>query len=247
MSRITFGAATAASVALAGAVQAGTVVVDGLGGAVSMQSKEIAGVFGASSPSFTRDALGAIHDDLHAGGITTDGLVTFILADTDAGLAFVTLVDDDTIGDGAAEYDSQLGMTTTAPDTGVRFINDVADDIDLFYEPGNGTKTAAGEFTWDSTRYGDGFAWAELEEGDFVSFNFTKDGSEYASFPGLESEDTFQFLSWNGEAWEVLATGEFSVNDQFAFSFTVIPLPAPVAMGLAGLVGVGVIRRRRMA
>jgi hypothetical protein len=31
---------------------------------------------------------------------------------------------------------------------------------------------------------------------------------------------------------------------QFAYGFAVVPLPAPLALGLAGLVGVGLMRRR---
>ena len=77
-----------------------------------------------------------------------------------------------------------------------------------------------------------------------MTFNFNRGGPDHGSHPGLRRNNTFQFVSWNGEDWEVVATGEFSRRDQFAFSFTVIPLPAPVALGLAGLAIVGIARRR---
>ncbi|MCA9290582.1 MAG: VPLPA-CTERM sorting domain-containing protein [Phycisphaerales bacterium] len=240
--KMMFGAALAVA-GLGASAHAGTVVIDGLGGPVYMQSTSIPGVFGAGTPTFTNAALNLVHDNLHADGITTDGLVTFILADTDNGLTWMTLVDDITIGSGAANIDSSLGMTSTAPDTGVDFINDVNSDITQSFLPGNGTQVAAGTFNWDDQKYGDAFAWANLMEGDFVSFNFNRYQN---TTPGLNADDTFQFVTWNGSSWEVVTTGEFTNNNQFAYSFTVVPLPAPALIGLAGLSGLGILRRRAL-
>jgi len=243
--RATFSILTAvAATGLVTSVEAGSIDVDGIGGAVRMKSKAIDGVFDAASPNFSNAALDAVHADLHASGINTDGVVTFLAADTDDGLSFMALVDDNTQGTGEADFDSQLSMVSSAPDTASHYINDRNQDIGLFFGSGNGTKSAAGEFTWDSDRYGDAFAWAALDTGDFASFNFFRGGSEFDSFPGLAGDDTFQFVSWNGESWEIVATSEFSGAGQFAFSFTVIPLPAPVLMGAAGL-GLVAWRRRK--
>ncbi len=236
----------AAGIAIAGmaaSAQAGKVVVDGIGGAVTMESATIPGVFDASSPVFTNSALSAIHNDLKGKGITTDGVVTFILMDTTDGLTFAALVDDVTQPGGFNGFTASLGMSTTAPITGVDFINDANGDITQQLNPGNGTITSAGLFDWDADHLGDAFAWANLDAGDFVSFNFTEQDDTSA---GLASTDTFQFVSWNGAEWEVVANGDFTNDGQFAFSFTVLPVPAAALMGVAGLAGV-VIRRRRQA
>jgi len=232
------------SAVAAGSSLAGTVVVDGLGGAVNMHSKGVPALFDAAGPEFTNVALRAIHDDINASGIDTDGLVTFVLADTTDGLTFITLVDDESAGRAGNPMDTEMGMSTTGPDSLNHWINDSGQDILLHFDPPNNTQTAAGIFNWNADSRGDAFGWSNLAGGDFVTFNFTRGGPNHDSFPGLNEDDTFQFVSWNGEDWEVVARDVFSGEGDFAFSFTVIPLPAPVLIGTAGLVLVGVARRR---
>ena len=102
--------------------------------------------------------------------------------------------------------------------------------------------TASGEFSWNDNR-GDGFAWTRLADGDGVTFNFSQ-----IQGAGLETGDfSFQFVSFNGDSWNVIDMGEWTDDGQFAFSFmvTMIPLPTPVLMGIAGLAGVALLRRRR--
>jgi len=234
--------------ACAALAHAGSVVIDGLGGPLVMGSKDFSGeVFGAGSPNFTDDAMRAVTQDLKSDGINVDRCVTFLLADTDDGLAWLTIVDDITQQGTGERLDAQMGMSTTGPDSANGYINDVNEDIDQFFDPNNGTQTYAGFFTWNADRQADGFAWGNLQKGDFVSFNFTRDGPDFGSHPGLKRKGTFQFVSWNGAEWEVLAMRAFSQRDDFAFSFTVIPLPAPALLGVVGLTALGVIRRRARA
>ena len=66
---------------------------DGLGGPVIAASKDLSSaVFNDGSPQFTDDALAFVSNDIKASGISLDRMVTFALADTDDGLAFLTIV-----------------------------------------------------------------------------------------------------------------------------------------------------------
>jgi hypothetical protein len=238
--------AALATVASAGIASAGSLVLDGLGGPVLMQSKDLSSdVFNAGSPNFTNDAMAFVTNDIKASGITMDRLVTFLLADTDDGLAFLAIADDITQTDGGKIL-TGLGMSTTGPDTANGYINDAAEDIDQYFDPPNATQTYAGFFNWNAARQADGFAWSQLQSGDFLTFDFSRNSADNPTHPGLQRPDTFQFVSWNGTDWEVVAIGDFTNNNQFAFSLTVIPLPAPVLLGVAGLALAGVARRRMM-
>ncbi len=239
-------ATAAASVFLASAAAfAGTAKVDGLGGALSMNSGTVTGVFGASSPSFTDTALEAIHAALLADGVDTDGHVTSLLMDTDAGLAWVVLVDRQfnqiDLGNGG---DATLSMNSSASSTNAEFINDDGSDISVVLDFGNGLQTAGGVFDWDGVETGDGFAWAGLVPGDFLSFNFEMMEGTIGE-DALSAVDTFQFVSWNNGEWQLVDTGVFSQNSQFAYSVRVVPLPQPAVLGMAGLAAIGAIRRRK--
>jgi len=239
--------AISASALVAGSAHAGSIVLDGLGGPVVVTSKDLSSnVFDAGSPNFTNEALEFVTNDIKADGIKVDRVITFALVDTDHGLAFLTIVDDITQPGTGNRLDSQVGMSTTGPDSLRGWINDANEDIDQFFDPPNDTQTYAGFFTWNADRQADAFAWSDLAKGDFVSFNFTRNGPDFGTHPGLRQNDTFQFVSWNGEEWEVVASSQFSNRDQFAFSFTVIPLPAPLVLGLVGLTVAGIARRRMM-
>ena len=209
--RYTISGAVVVGLCFAGAAHAGSIIVDALGGPVTLRSGDLSGLFASAAPHYWGGSeLQSVHQSLQADGITTNGFVTFLLADTADGLGFLTLVDDNTVPGSAGAY-SNLGMSTTGPSSANYFINDA-------------------------------FAWTGLAEGDGFTFNFTEMTGD-----ALASVDTFQFVTWNGQAWEVVSTAEFNPEGQFAFSFTVVPLPAPVLMGLAGLAGVIAFRRRRLA
>jgi hypothetical protein len=229
---------------LSSLANAGTVVIDALGGPVQMHSTTVNNVFGSASPVLTNSALTSIHDSLNADGVGTAGKVTFVLLDTDAGLSFVTLVDNNPNGEGSGTADSSLSMTSTANTLNQEFINDQGSDITTLVDPGFGLQTAAGEFNWDSDIEGDGFAWANLAVGDTATFNFDKLFGDLPTSPGLSDSDTFQFVSFNGESWEIVSVGNWTDNNQFAFSYTVVPLPAALGVGLAGLAMVTLRRKR---
>lgn len=237
---------------------AGTVLIDEIGGAVFMESKNLTGsVFGGfASPTFDNGVLKSVHDDLAADGITTNAFVTFALVDTDSGLAFLTLVDDETLGSspGFSGFNSILGLVTTADAAKSEFINDAGGDMTgMLSSPGQ--QTFGGEFKWDSAVRGDALAWAGLVKGDTLSFDFDEvlapgadsDGSNgvETTANGLGGVDTFQFVSWVGGTWTIVATGNFSDAQQFSFTAKVIPLPTSASLALVGMLAAAGIRRRR--
>jgi hypothetical protein len=222
---------------LAVSAHAGTALieVDG-GGSFVLQSSTIAGVFGAGAPTFTNAALNEVHGSLHDSGISTNGCVTVMLAETDHGLSLMTLVDDNT-PTGWSFVDSWLGVVSHAEDAGALFVNDVNHDIQFQIDAG-GQQTAAGTFVWDSDYHGDAMAWAGLNEGDSGDFCFTDFGCP--EFSG----DAFQFVSWNGNDWEVVATGDFNWMSKFSFEYAIIPVPEALGLGLAGFAGFVTLRRK---
>lgn len=233
----------ALGLAVASSANAGTIVVDALGGPVIMNSRNLGGLLTPGSTIFSTPSLAELHGSVNGDGISTDGRVTFLLADTADGLSFFTLID--TVGDfqppaGGAD-DSILGFSSTAPITANRYINDNPGDNIQWFNLLNGTQLATGPFSWNSASDGDGFAWGNLLLGDAVSFHFVNQGAA-----GLLSPNTFQFLSFNGQGWHVVANGNFTSNNQFVFSFTTVPAPGAFALlGIGALVGFS--RRRRAA
>jgi len=229
--------AVAAVAAISTGAFADSVVIDGLGGPVNMESLPLS-ILGNAPHDFTDGDMATVHTSLHGSGIVTDGFITCVLLNTDAGLTFAAMIDD-----AFASNASQIGgsssifMATTAPSSAEWYVNDVA-DFDAAFDPQNITETVAASYEWSHDEGADAYAWTNLEAGDSVSYNWTLD-----SAPGLASTP-FQFVTWNGESWEVLATGNWTDDDQFAFSFTVVPLPAALGLGMLGLGGVAALRRR---
>jgi hypothetical protein len=235
-----FAGAVVACLCLAGAAHASSITISGTGGPMTLRAGNFSTLFqGADPHKFSAADLQSVHNTLHADGVTTDGFVTFLLADTSEGLSFLSLIDDNTVP-GSTGHGNLLGMSTTGPSSANYFINDVAGDNLTVSEP-PGSTSVFGDFAWDNNG-GDAFAWTGLGEGDSCDFSFSE-----MSGDALAGVDTFQFVTWNGQAWEVVDHASFTGDGQFAFSFAVVPLPAPVLMGLVGLAGVIAVRRRRLS
>ena len=250
--RTAISAGVLASGAIAGSASAGDIILDGLGGPAVMSSKDIADyTFGGSEVgNFSTESLINLNDDINRFGISTEGLITFVLADVDTdgdglqdSLGFIVLFDDTNHpnqpfqGEGGADPTS-ISMMSSANSSNTAWINGAADAIQQVSL--GGLQAAMGPMGWDANNSGTGFAWSELEAGDFFTFNFSQ-----ADDPG--TIEGFQFLSWDGEGWGQIATGEWTAADQFAFSFTVLPLPTAAWAGLIGLGAAAGVRRRRMA
>lgn len=201
---------------------------------------------GAPLGEFTNDALRSIHGVLNAAGVSTNGWITVIAAmvDTDgvAGAdqtALLWLVDDEIAGDSGNPVPSTIDFQTgiTKASDAAAWINDVRENITVSTDAPGFDKQAFGRFTWLDDRRGDAFAWSGLGTGDTGNFRFLS--PQWDGFEGI------QFVSYDAahDSWSVLESFIGSGALQ-AFSFTVIPLPPALLTGLAGLAGLGVIRRR---
>jgi hypothetical protein len=205
-----------------------------------LQSGPLTGMFGGPADAdFSNDDMNSVHQMLHSAGISTDGLITLMLADTADGLGFVALLDDPTQTASGPDR-TYLDMESMATDTTNYWINDSWQDVSNRSASG-GNMYLDGTFEWLDRRGADAFAWTNLTHDDEVTFSFDlMDGN---GFPG---EDAFQFLTWGDNGWEIVELAGFDGHGNFAFAFTVVPLPAPVLMGLMGLTGVAAMRRRRL-
>ena len=225
---IAFGTLAFASAAFADSL---VFQADGLGD-FTLNAGNLADCFANDPSRFRGFDLAMVHNDLHGDGISTDGFVTVMVAQTMQGLAMFTLVDDQT-QNGVNVLDSSVGFeSSVTSDSAMLYVNDINQDVNSM-----SSNSVDGEFLWSQGSNGDGLAWAGLGALDEMSVSFSDYGGE-----GLENG--FQFVTWNGEAWQVVATAGGFIEGGFSFSATVIPLPAALGMGLVGLAAVAVRRRR---
>jgi len=227
-----------ACMALGAGVQAAYIIVDDIGGPVQMHPGSMPGMLDPGSGILTEGAMSSAHTTLNDAGIGTDGHVTFLLANTDAGLTFTALIDSNADLGLAGMAESALALSSTAPISLDWYVNAEAGDQTYWSDLGNGFQMYEALFSWDGASEGDGLAWGSLAPGDFVSFHFTDVNAQ-----ALHPDVPFRFLSYSANDWHVVATGDFTAGDQFVFSFQVVP--APGALCLLTLAGLGAAPRRR--
>ena len=203
-------------------------------------------------------ALQSIHREVHNNGQSTDGQITFFLANTNRGLSFFTLIDDNTavFRNGTSEFDSAVRVTSSANSTANVLLNDRNETKDItafnqdfnetFATSINGRQTVGGVATWKGNSRGDALIWTRLRSGDHVTFDIAELRSVFSSFAGLDQQDTFKFLNWTGSEWESIYTGGFD-DGLFSFGFQVATAPTPTAalLGIGGLLCTSHRRRRR--
>ncbi len=218
---------------------AGIIHVSPIGGGLDLTSGNMPAPAFGPGPGWTHASMAALSSAFNASGIATDGKVTFAALDSDHGLAMVALIDGDTgvVGDTA----SQLHLDGVSDGTSLAFTSDPS----LFITPpSTTTRIAMGDLVWNSNGSGAGFGWAALHDGSAMTWRFQKSGPF-----GLTEPGTFQFVTWNGQGWSLIpltsAQSSFSVSGEFAFSANVSLVPAPGVLGLAGLSGLALARRRR--
>jgi MYXO-CTERM domain-containing protein len=230
------------ALSIGSAAHAESVTIDGLSGnPFTLEARTMAklvppgGVIGDTK-------LAKLHAKLNDAGIKTNGKVTFILAQTNlGGLSFVTLVDKKKANPSGNSSQSSLFMQTEAT-SGVGVIQGSDSDLGAATNE-SGLQSVDGNFQWNSNGTGDAFAWTDLNHGDGASFQFAANSDDPATFPGLKDLNTFQFVTWTGNGWQVVKAGSFS-DGTFSFSFAVAPVPPAAVLGLAGLAGVAAVRRR---
>jgi hypothetical protein len=220
---------------------AGTISISPLGGGITLNSGDMSSaVFGSTKPAWGPGSLASVHSALNAAGIDTEGKVTFVPADTDHGLSLMVLIDREVAPPPPAST-GHLQMASSGS-VGLTYINNIAGTVGMSTGQ-NGSRVASANFVWNANGGGDAFAWANLHDGDTMSFRFLRPSG------GTGLLDTFQFVTWGSTGWELvqLSNSEslFDTAGSYSFGGRVVPLPSAFAMGALPLMAAGAVRRRR--
>lgn len=234
----------AASALVIGAhASAGTISITPVGGGITLNSGDLTStVFGSSKPAWGPGSLASVHTALNAAGIDTEGKVTFVPADTDHGLSLLVLIDREVAPPPPAST-GHLQMASSGS-AGLTYINNIAGTVGMSSGP-NGSHVANANFVWNANGGGDAFAWANLQDGDTMSFRFLRPSGG----SGLLDASTFQFVTWGPTGWQTVQLSNsdaiFDDSGSYGFGGRVVPLPSAFAMGALPLMAAAAIRRRR--
>ncbi len=220
---------------------AGIINISPVGGGLALQSGPMPGLFGADEPSWSDSSLAAAHTALNADGINTDGKVTIVPADTDHGLALLLLIDRQGTA-GTPIVLGHIGLDSVGDGTDSAFVNDSASPISV--SPGGGDfRIASAQLAWNSNGEGDAFAWGNLADGNVLTYRLY----ELAGPLGLDTTNTFQFVTYSAGHWSVVPIspddGSFSGTNDYGFT-AFISVPAPSTLALLPALALGFRRRR---
>ncbi len=230
---------------VAAIASAGQINVSDIGGGIILNSGPLSlTTFGNGPSSWTSASLAAVHTSLNAGGVSTNGKITFLAVDSDNGLSLLALVDQQLVG-GLSTL-GHVRMDSVANGTSLAFVNDAAGGVTVT-PSGLGSRTASGEFVWNSNGSGVGFAWAGLNAGNTITFRFNRSSG---STLGLDDPSTFQFINWTGSAWAPVSVSanllSFTDTNDFGFAASVVvPGPSAAAIALGALLPIVSRRRAR--
>ena len=194
-------------------------------------------LFDDASGDFSSTDLAAIHTTLNLWGIETDGMITLLPMTTSAGFSLLTLVDQE-LGFGDTGIDASVSLSSTSPSSLGMFINDYNQEVWTLIDPPFGSQTMGALFVWGGDGSGDAFAWTGLSIGDALSYSFIDNGAVGTAL----NAETFQFVSWVEDGWEVISTNGFKTDGTSVFTGMVIPAP-PIAIALVTF-AFGYTRRR---
>lgn len=194
-------------------------------------------LFDDASGDFSSTDLAAIHTTLNLWGIETDGMITLLPMTTSAGFSLLTLVDQE-LGFGDTGIDASVSLSSTSPSSLGMFINDYDQEVWTLIDPPFGSQTMGALFVWGGDGSGDAFAWTGLSIGDALSYSFIDNGAVGTAL----NAETFQYVSWVEDGWEVISTNGFKTDGTSVFTGMVIPAP-PIAIALVTF-AFGYTRRR---
>lgn len=244
ISKILLSLITATGVAAS--CNAAQIGICAIGGGLVLNSGPLTTMaFGNGPNQWLGSSLASVHASINASGVNTNGRITFVAADTTAGLAFMALIDQELVA--GANVGGNLHMDSVADGVNQAFIKDTSGNV-VVGANGPNARIASGNFGWNSNGGGDGFAWANLSSGNTTTFRFNMIANLAL---GLNASSPFQFVTWDGVKWsEVVVPASllsFSSTDDFGFSASVL-IPTPGALAVAGIPMMGfAIRRRRTA
>ncbi|MBX3379053.1 MAG: hypothetical protein KF805_03075 [Phycisphaeraceae bacterium] len=228
----------------ASAVFAGQIQISNIGGGLVLNSGPLGGIAFPNAPStWGLSSVASIHASLNASGVSTNGKITFVAADTDQGLAFMALIDQQFLEGPTALGNVHMDSVTNGAN--LAYMKDTAGNLTVS-AVGPNSRIASGNFAWNSNGGGDAFAWAGLSDGNSMTFRFNSIMGEVL---GLNDPSTFQFVTWTGTNWALAAVSadllSFSDTNDFGFAATAVPAPGVFAIAGAPLLGLSMIRRRR--
>jgi hypothetical protein len=213
------------------------ITLSGTDGTYDMYAGDFGGILGSDDHQFSMSDLDILAATLNGDGIETMGRLSFILASTDAGVSLIGLFDGVPINNPDGSIPNQfLGVSsTTSTNTDWFATGDEGSQTD-WYDMGNGTQLVNAFLGWDHGQTSAAFAWGDVSAAQSGTVNlYDIDLTEFAG-------DPIQFLTYQGEQWDVAGTANFSVLGQYAFSYQFVPTPGALALlTVASLVG----RRRR--
>ncbi|MEE2719284.1 MAG: hypothetical protein VX727_05835 [Planctomycetota bacterium] len=217
---------------------ASTVQIEGPGIEVELRAGIMAGTLDDGIQVFSADDLAFMQQELADDAVQTTGRISIILADTGNGLALINLFDGSILPPRGLN-DSTLGFNSLAGSGADRHWNTDSGGTVNWFDFGL-TQMVDGQFEWQSGLSSEGFAWSNLQEGDVGTMSFANLGLDKLV------PDMFQFVTYNGEAWEVAGTADFADgSSQLNLSFFVTNVPGPAALSLLAMAGVRSRRRRR--
>jgi hypothetical protein len=199
---------------------------------------------------WNNNSLASAHASLNASGVATNGKVTFVAADTDHGLAFLALIDQE-LAEQPPIAQGNLHMDSVAHGSSIAFVNGLSPIA--VTQTGFGSQIATGNFSWNSNGGGDAFAWANLLQGNTMTFRFNRIAGQPLA---LDDPNTFQFVTWTGSGWAIIPLPSnqvsFTASSDFGFAAnvttpTVIPLYPAAMLAALPLMLIPVVRRGRRA
>jgi hypothetical protein len=214
------------------------VSIDTVNGSFNLEAGQISGILDGDDNSFSMNDLDILAQVLQNDGIETEGRLSFLLASTDSGMSFIGLFGGVPMNTPSGSLPDQfIGISaTTGSDTDWFASGDSGSDVD-WYDMGNNTQLVTALLAWDEGQTSAGFAWSDVTSAQNGTTNlYDVDFTEYAP-------DPIQFISYGDEGWSVAEQAAFSVLGQYAFSHQFVP--APGAIALLALAGLGACRRRR--
>lgn len=228
---------TLTTLLLAAVSHADYVNINSVDGSYELNAGDFGGILGSSNNQFSMSDLDILAATLNNDGIETMGQLSFLLASTDAGLSFIGLFDGIPINDpNGSMVDQFLGLSSTTSTNTDWFATGDEGSETYWYDMGNGTQLLNANLEWDHGQTSAAFAWGDVQSAQSGTVNlYDIDLTAFANEP-------IQFLTYQGDQWDVAGTAEFSVLGQYAFSYQFVPTPGALAvLTLAGLFG----RRRR--
>ena len=228
---------TLTTLLLAAVSHADYVNINSVDGSYELNAGDFDGILGSSNNQFSMSDLDILAATLNNDGIETMGQLSFLLASTDAGLSFIGLFDGIPINNpNGSMVDQFLGLSSTTSTNTDWFATGDEGSETYWYDMGNGTQLLNANLGWDHGQTSAAFAWGDVQSAQSGTVNlYDIDLTAFANEP-------IQFLTYQGDQWDVAGTAEFSVLGQYAFSYQFVPTPGALAvLTLAGLFG----RRRR--